>query len=147
MSGLRGATLGCAVSRISASRSLRPKCTMHVCHAGFLASRSGSSNGTLSTHWRSGMLGITRSVKCAAVPHMRRALHEGHTPRCFLALERQLFLQSRGRVGWSGTATSGRSESVGFSGRVVMGNCRRELSSHDCPDAARANFRNFATPL
>jgi hypothetical protein len=48
---------------------------------GSRASSRRSSNGTESTHCRNGTSGITSSVKCAAVPHMRRALQDGHTPR------------------------------------------------------------------
>ena len=45
------------------------------------ASKSRRSNGTLSTHCRTGWSGRTRSVKKAAVLHMRRAEQLGHAPR------------------------------------------------------------------
>jgi hypothetical protein len=46
----------------------------------FDASKNRSSNGTLSTHWRMGTFGRTRSVRCAAALHIRRALQLGHRP-------------------------------------------------------------------
>src|SRR5450432_252462 len=48
---------------------------------GSRASSRRSSNGTERTHCRSGTSGTTWSAKWAAVPHMRRALQDGHTPR------------------------------------------------------------------
>ncbi len=49
--------------------------------AALRAKSSRNSKGTLNTHWRMGTSGKTRSVRCAAVLHIRRALQEGQTPR------------------------------------------------------------------
>lgn len=43
--------------------------------------RRTRSRVTESTHWRTGRSGNTSSVRCAATSALRRALHEGQTPR------------------------------------------------------------------
>ena len=54
---------------------------VRVSIAGSDASTLLSSYGTLSTHCRSGTSGSTRSHTVAAVWHIRRPPHDGHTPR------------------------------------------------------------------
>ena len=44
-------------------------------------SRVAAARARYRQNCRNGTSGITSSVKCAAVPHMRRALQDGHTPR------------------------------------------------------------------